>query len=72
MGFAASAQADGPPATREAPPSHSVYVVRPGDTLWEIASRLAGPGDPRPIVDEIAARNRLDATLVPGETLVLP
>jgi nucleoid-associated protein YgaU len=49
------------------------YVVRPGDTLWKIASRLQAPGaDPRPLVDELAARNHLTGALHPGQALVLP
>jgi LysM repeat protein len=49
-----------------------VYVVRPADTLWSIAvARYAG--DPRDAIYRIERRNGLaDATLVPGEQLVLP
>jgi hypothetical protein len=32
------------------------YVVQPGDTLWSIAHRLHPSGDPRPLVDRLAAR----------------
>ena len=43
-------------------------VVRPGDSLWSVASRLAPGSDPRPVVDALsAARN--GAPLVPGETV---
>jgi nucleoid-associated protein YgaU len=50
-----------------------LYVVRPGDTLWAIAVRLAGPGaDPRPMVEDLAAANRTAGALVPGQTLRLP
>jgi Tfp pilus assembly protein FimV len=49
------------------------YVVRPGDTLWSIAARAAGPGaDPRPIVDELERENRLGVAIVPGEVIRLP
>lgn len=49
------------------------YVVRDGDTLWSIATRLAPGEDPRPVVDAIAATNGVDAgALVPGQTLVIP
>lgn len=49
------------------------YVVRDGDTLWSIASRLVPGEDPRPVVDAIAATNGVDAgALVPGQTLVIP
>jgi Tfp pilus assembly protein FimV len=50
------------------------YVVRPGDTLFAIASRQASDGaDPRPLVDEIEAANHLGpADLVPGLVLLIP
>jgi LysM repeat protein len=48
------------------------YVVKPGDTLWSVAERMYG-GDPRQGIWEIEQRNHLgDATIVPGEKLVLP
>jgi nucleoid-associated protein YgaU len=48
------------------------YTVRGGDTLWSIAdSRYAG--DPRAGVWRIEQRNHLrDATISPGQVLVLP
>lgn len=56
----------------EAVASH-IYVVRSGDTLWAIASRMAGVGDPRIVVDRIARANGVTAGgLVPGEAIVLP
>ena len=49
------------------------YVVRPGDTLWAIAVRIAGPqADPRPVVDQLAEANHVGGVIVPGETLRLP
>ena len=54
----------GPPAER--------YVVKPGDTLWTIASARYG-GDPREAVWRLRQRNgAAAAALEPGETLVLP
>jgi len=47
-------------------------VVRPGDTLWSIASRTHA-GDVREGVWRLEQRNHLDgATITPGERLVLP
>jgi hypothetical protein len=46
-------------------------VVRPGDTLWAIAGRIAPGADPRPVVDDLVRVNG-DRTLVPGETLRWP
>jgi Tfp pilus assembly protein FimV len=50
------------------------YVVRPGDTLFAIASRQVADGaDPRPLVDAIEAANDVEpADLVPGTVLVIP
>jgi nucleoid-associated protein YgaU len=61
-------------ASHPAPQRARVYVVRPGDTLWAIASRVAGRGaDPRPVVDALIDANHLtDASLAPGTALRLP
>jgi nucleoid-associated protein YgaU len=51
----------------------SSVVVQPGDTLWSIASSVAGDADVREVVDEIQALNSLGgADLTPGQTLLLP
>jgi nucleoid-associated protein YgaU len=58
---------------RPAGRSEHVYVVRPGDTVWIIAERVAAGQDPRPWVDAIAARNGIQAgALVPGQSLIVP
>jgi hypothetical protein len=51
---------------------HVRYVVKPGDTLWEIAdARL--DGDPREGVWWITERNGLSSpTLQPGQVLYIP
>ena len=47
------------------------YVVRPGDTLWSIASDHAS-GDPRQGVWRLQQRNGLESALLrPGQRLVL-
>jgi Tfp pilus assembly protein FimV len=43
-------------------------VVRPGDSLWSVASRLAPGSDPRPVVDALAEA-RHGTVLTPGETI---
>lgn len=49
-----------------------VYVVRPADTLWSIASTRYS-GDPRAAVWRLERQNHLHgATVVPGQRLVLP
>jgi nucleoid-associated protein YgaU len=58
---------------REPPPPARTYVVRAGDTLWSIAERLGGGGDPRPLIDAIADRNGIDpGSIVPGQTILIP
>ena len=48
------------------------YVVKPTDTLWTIAAQSYG-GDVREGVWKLEQRNHLsDATLSPGQRLVLP
>jgi hypothetical protein len=48
-----------------------IVVVRAGDTLWSIASRVAPGDDPRPLVDRLSA-TRHGAPLQPGERIRLP
>jgi LysM domain-containing protein len=50
------------------------YVVRSGDTLWELARRSVGrEGDPRPLVDGIREINGMETSqLLAGEELILP
>ncbi len=49
-----------------------VYVVQPGDTLWEIGLRLNPPGrDIRPFVDHLIDVAG-SSVLQPGQRIVLP
>lgn len=48
-----------------------LVVVRPGDTLWSIASRIDPDADPRPLVDAMSEA-RGGAPLEPGETIRIP
>ena len=49
------------------------YVVRPGDTVWSIATRFEPSTDPRVVVDAITAANGVDpGALVPGQQLSIP
>jgi len=62
-------------ATNAAAPLLATITVRPGDTLWSLAGRY---GDPHQTivrrVDALTRANRLPAgaTLVPGQTLLVP
>lgn len=51
-----------------------VHVVRPGDTLWEIARGMVGPeGDPRPLVHDIREANGMATSdLEAGSRLLIP
>lgn len=54
------------------PEAGARHVVKPGDTLWEIASDHYD-GDPRSAVWRIQQRNGLTSgALAPGMTLYLP
>ena len=53
--------------TAAAPGSRST-VVRPGDSLWSVAARLAPDSDPRPVVDALAEA-RHGTVVMPGETI---
>lgn len=48
-----------------------VYVARPGDTLWAIATKFAHGGDPRALADSLEAQIG-GVTLQPGERLAVP
>ena len=48
-------------------------VVQPGETLWEIARRVAPEADPRATVARLRQMNDLGSTpIVAGQRLVLP
>ena len=54
-------------------PQVSTMTVAPGETLWQIASRLAPGQDPRPVVDQLRRLNDLSsAELRAGQQLLLP
>jgi nucleoid-associated protein YgaU len=55
-------------------PAPARYVVRPGDTVWDLARQRVGPEeDPRPMVTAIVEANHLPgAEIIPGMELVVP
>jgi len=60
------------PGSSPRPAMPATVTVHAGDTLWSIASRYAGDGDPRAVVAAIEARNHLvDARVLPGQVLRL-
>jgi hypothetical protein len=68
MGQAGAALGGTAASTPERPPAVRSVVVRPGDSIWSIAERLAPGRDPRPVVDELV-RERGGTALQPGETV---
>lgn len=67
---AQSAGADGPGAATPV----ETHVVAPGETLWQIASSVAAPGeDVRVVVDELVELNGLGgAGLQAGQQILVP
>jgi len=55
-------------STPERRPHVVDVVVRPGDTLWTIAQRVAPDSDPRSVVDHVAAA-RGTADVRAGDTI---
>lgn len=56
-----------------APVAYSQTTVKPGETLWSVAKRVAPHSDPRALVDDIRALNHLSSGgLQVGQLLVLP
>ena len=48
-------------------------TVKPGETLWSIASHLSGSGDRRDLVDELIVVNRLKSPeVVAGQKIYIP
>ena len=70
MLFAGGPSSVAPAGHRGAP---RAVVVQPGQTLWSLAERYAGPGiDPRAYVDSILVLNGLDAPPEAGVRIRLP
>ena len=54
-------------------PATSTVTVHPGETLWQIARRVAPQDDVRDTVDRIRELNALDTTVVQaGQRLIVP
>lgn len=51
----------------------SAYVtVGSGESLWQIAERIAPNADPRDVVDAISSYNHLDGELQAGQRIAIP
>jgi cell division protein YceG involved in septum cleavage len=67
--------AAGSVAAQDAAPESATSIVQvtPGESLWSIASDLAGDGDVRSMMTRIEKLNGLDSTTVQaGQRLVVP
>jgi hypothetical protein len=58
-------------ATSAVPVSSRSWVVRPGDTLWSIASAVEPRSDVRPLVDQLAKETG-GRPLYPGQVIAVP
>ncbi|AXB48557.1 hypothetical protein A4R43_16815 [Amycolatopsis albispora] len=59
--------------TAPVPSQTAVVSVAPGETLWDVAERMAPSSDGAAVVDRIRDLNRLDERgLVPGLPLEVP
>jgi hypothetical protein len=64
-----SSQAAGPSRPHHVP----TVTVQPGESLWQVAVRVAPGADPRLVIDELVRANHLpSATVVAGQQLVVP
>ena len=74
LGSVVSAKAGA--CTDAAPAAASSFItvtVAPGDTVWSLATRLAGGGDVRALVSEIIEVNSLDSVdVATGQKLRIP
>jgi hypothetical protein len=70
LGFKAGA---GTPDLVGAPTPFIELTVAPGDTLWSLATRMAGGADVRALVDEIESVNSLPgASVEAGQKIRIP
>jgi nucleoid-associated protein YgaU len=74
LGSVVSAKAGaGTDAAPAAAGSFVTVTVAPGDTVWSLATRLAGGGDVRALVSEIIEVNSLDSVdVATGQKLRIP
>jgi LysM repeat protein len=64
--------AAGSVATQE-PEATQIVQVGTGETLWDIAADLAGPGEVRAMMQQIEKLNALDSSVLQaGQRLVVP
>lgn len=69
VGFSPAAQAGDAPASV----SFAYVSVEPGQSLWQLAERIAPGADPREVVADLLSLNNLaSADVQPGQRLAVP
>jgi hypothetical protein len=66
LGMLASSVAPSVPSTTK------VVRVLPGESLWELAGRVAPDSDPSAVVDRIRELNGVEGSVFPGQPLTVP
>jgi hypothetical protein len=65
--------ANGAQAGDDAPGTLTYVSIAPGESLWQLAEQVAPQADPREVVADILALNRLTSGDVqPGQELAIP
>jgi len=54
------------------PKDYDTWIVRPGDTLWKIAQVNRGRTEIRKYIYQIEKLNGIDASIYPGQEIMLP
>jgi len=54
------------------PDSTTVVRVKPGESLWELAGRVAPDSDAAAVVERIRELNAVDGAVEPGQALTVP
>ena len=52
--------------------SYKTYVVKQGDTLWQIAKKTSPNEDPRKTCYKIQKVNNITTVIHPGQELIIP
>jgi len=66
LGMLATSMAPAVPSTTK------VVRVLPGESLWELAGRVAPDADPSAVVDRIRELNDVEGAVQPGQPLTVP
>lgn len=71
--FFSALNGGGADATNTAVSDSSVYVtVQYGESLWQIAERIAPNSDPRDVIAELQSYNHISSQVEPGQRIAIP